>query len=140
MTILAAVKRDESGEAVVEVGADLASAYDDDLVVLHVMSQEEFERRWREESDFYADDATDEAVLTAIELTEVSVQESENVTTKGRAGDPTEEILAEADLLDARYVVIGGRKRSSVGKAVFGSTTQSVLFEADRPVVTCLTG
>ena len=139
MTILAAVKRDESGESVVEVGADLASAYDDDLVVLHVMSQEEFETRWKEESDFYADDATDEAALTAIELTEMSVQESEDVTSKGRAGNPKEEILAEADLIDARYIVIGGRKRSSVGKAVFGSTTQSVLLEADRPVVTSLT-
>ena len=56
----------------------------------------------------------------------------------GRVGDPTEEVLAVAAELDARYVVVGGRRRSPVGKALFGSTTQEVLLESDRPVVTVM--
>ncbi|USZ72253.1 hypothetical protein [Natronosalvus halobius] len=31
--------------------------------------------------------------------------------------------------------VLGDRKQPSIGKAVFGSVTQSVIFETDRPVL-----
>ncbi len=61
------------------------------------------------------------------------------VETRGRVGDPTDQILAEAEHLDARFVVVGGRRRSPVGKAIFGSTTQEVLLSADCPVVTAMT-
>lgn len=52
-----------------------------------------------------------------------------------RHGDVAEEILAEAAENEVDLIVIGGRKRSPVGKALFGSVTQAVLLEADRPVM-----
>lgn len=52
-----------------------------------------------------------------------------------RHGDVAEEILAEAADGDVDLIVIGGRKRSPVGKALFGSVTQTVLLDADRPVM-----
>lgn len=58
-----------------------------------------------------------------------------SVTAVRRHGDITEEIRSEADRIDADLVVIGGRKRSPVGKAVFGSVVQSVLLQIDRPVM-----
>ena len=50
-------------------------------------------------------------------------------------GDTVEDILREADAYDVEAIVLGGRKRSPVGKVVFGSVSQSVILESDRPVV-----
>ena len=51
------------------------------------------------------------------------------------SGDTVQDILDEADRFDVDAIVLGGRKRSSVGKVIFGSVTQSVILETDRPVV-----
>lgn len=48
---------------------------------------------------------------------------------------PEEGIVRLAEEIDADLIVMGGRKRSPAGKALFGSVTQSVLLETDRPVV-----
>lgn len=53
---------------------------------------------------------------------------------RGEAGEPVEAIVDVADELDADGIYIAGRKRSAVGKAVFGSTAQRVIMEAERPV------
>ncbi|MFB6234415.1 MAG: universal stress protein [Halopenitus sp.] len=47
---------------------------------------------------------------------------------------PQEGIVRVAEQADADMVFIGGRKRSSTGKAVFGSTAHSVLMNAPCPV------
>jgi nucleotide-binding universal stress UspA family protein len=51
-----------------------------------------------------------------------------------RVGDPATEILAAAAETDANYIVLGGRKRSPLGSLLFGSVTQAVVLDADRPV------
>jgi nucleotide-binding universal stress UspA family protein len=51
------------------------------------------------------------------------------------SGDPAEAIIDEADAIDADLVVVGGRKRSPAGKALFGSVTQTVILNAGRPVM-----
>ena len=51
-----------------------------------------------------------------------------------RFGDPATEILAAAEDIDADCIVLGGRKRSPGESLVFGSVSQVVLLEADRPV------
>ncbi|MFW5959190.1 MAG: universal stress protein, partial [Natronomonas sp.] len=51
-----------------------------------------------------------------------------------RHGDPGEEIVEYADSVDADSIVIPTRKRTPVGKAVFGSVTQDVILNAKQPV------
>ena len=51
-----------------------------------------------------------------------------------RFGDPATEILAAAADLDPDYIVLGGRKRSPLGSLLFGSVSQAVVLDADRPV------
>lgn len=51
------------------------------------------------------------------------------------SGDPAEEIQDRAEELEADLVVVGGRKRSPAGKALFGSVSQSVILQSDRPVM-----
>ncbi|GGN10255.1 universal stress protein [Halarchaeum nitratireducens] len=52
-----------------------------------------------------------------------------------RSGDPASEVLEAAVEIGADLVCLGGRRRSAAGKVMFGSTAQSVLHDADRPVV-----
>lgn len=52
-----------------------------------------------------------------------------------RSGDPATEIQRAAREIDADQIVVGGRKRSPIGKAVFGSVSQEVILNAERPVL-----
>lgn len=138
MSILCAVSGKVSPDNVVTVGHDLATTYDTELAVLNVMTRDRFETLADERVEFYMDDGAAEAKQTARTVTRETITEPHNFDPRGRVGDPTEEIIEEAARMDATYIVIGGRKRTPVGKAVFGSTTQSVLLNAEQPVVTVM--
>lgn len=58
-----------------------------------------------------------------------------DVTVRGAGGPPTDGIIELADEIDADKIVMGGRNRSPAGKVLFGSVTQSILLNADLPVV-----
>jgi nucleotide-binding universal stress UspA family protein len=51
-----------------------------------------------------------------------------------RVGDPATAVLEVAAETDADHIVLGGRKRSPARSLLFGSITQAVLLDADRPV------
>ena len=50
------------------------------------------------------------------------------------SGEVAEDILDVAAALDIDQIVLGGRKRSPAGKLLFGSVTQEVLLNSERPV------
>jgi len=68
-----------------------------------------------------------------------SLLEAEGVTVefRERSGEPARSIVETADDLDVDAVCVAGRKRSPTGKVLFGSVTQSVILQTDRPVIVC---
>ena len=140
MTIVAAIDRSERGEAIVAEAAELAEAFDEELHVVHVLNQSEFvelERTSVQESGKAIDMDRIREIAADI-ATEAAENVTDDFTAVGLVGDAADEIVRYSDDHEARYIVISGRKRSPVGKALFGSVTQSVLLDADRPVVTAL--
>lgn len=64
------------------------------------------------------------------------ILEDEDVLAKKRRehADPAESIIEIAEDINADWILMAGRKRTPVGKVLFGSVTQSVLLNADIPV------
>jgi nucleotide-binding universal stress UspA family protein len=144
MSVLVAISEQKQSHGVVEVAYDLATAYRDQLVVLHVIPDQEFEEHKTSiESipDFESFSLTQGESSAARYGSRVVSKvldefDSETVEYRGRIGDPDAEILAEAESIDPRFLVVGCRQRTPVGKAILGSTTQHVLLNATQPVVT----
>lgn len=57
-----------------------------------------------------------------------------DIETETRHGDPEVQIVNVAEERDADMIILGGRKRSPLGALVFGSVTQSVILDSERPV------
>lgn len=53
---------------------------------------------------------------------------------RGSVGEKSDAIVSVAEETDAGRVFVAGRDRSPTGKAVFGSTAQSVMLSAPCPV------
>lgn len=119
MSILTAIDGEAGSRAAVRHGRDLAQAFDDELVVMHVRPETDT----RDDARTVAQDLVDEII------------DNKEVTVVGRLGEPDARILREADDRDARYIVLGSRKSSPAGKALFGSVAQIVLLNTDRAVV-----
>ncbi|SDZ85828.1 Universal stress protein family protein [Haloplanus vescus] len=69
------------------------------------------------------------------DATEYLEEQGLEVEVNESSGDPAEQLLDAARDADADLIVVGGRKRSPTGKALFGSVTQTVILNADRPVM-----
>ena len=138
MTILAAVNGEYEEDRVVSTAFDLAGAYDERLVVLHVMSNEDFADRQNATPDYFLENAEETARNVARRITRGTLGGVGDIDFRGEVGPVAETIIAVADELDVTYLVIDGRGRSAVGKALFGSKMQTLLMDADQPVVSVL--
>jgi nucleotide-binding universal stress UspA family protein len=137
MPIVAAVDRNERAAAVVREAARLGEAFDEPVEVVHVLTRDEFVSLERTQVSETGGTVPIEQVVEMAEgIAAVAVREAGvEAESVGLMGDPANEIVGYADERDASYLVIAGRNRSPVGKALFGSVVQSVLLTADCPVV-----
>jgi len=142
-TVVVAVDREDTAmtEQVVDAAVDVASATDATVALACVYENDEYAET-RERLQFESDS---EATPTRIAERNVAVRDAAerltdaevDVTTIGRLAKGTDpgKCLAEiAADLDADRLQIGGRDRSPVGKAVFGSTAQTAMLNAPCPV------
>lgn len=103
-----------------------------EATVLFVFTGEEASADLPDELEQFRSATRVAAVRRAVErLEEANV----DVTVVEGSGETAEDIVQTAEKHDVDEIVMGGRKRSPAGKAIFGSVTQSVILQTDRPVV-----
>lgn len=139
MAIIAAIDESDQSSDIVQEAGELATQFGEELHVVHVISQTEYKgliedsaRQW---DSLQPEDVQEIADSVAADAVTDLTQEYRVVPL---IGDEADQIIKYAAETDARYIVIGGRRRSPTGKALFGSVSQSVLLQSDRPVVTIM--
>jgi nucleotide-binding universal stress UspA family protein len=140
-TILVAVgpgdadRAEELAEAAVEVAAPSNAT----VVLAHVFTDEEYddvldrlefdtEQTEVSPNEVAKRHATIRTLADSLDAYEVEFE------IRGAVGDHGETIVDLAEELNADRVLVGGRKRSPTGKAVFGSVAQTVMLSAPCPV------
>lgn len=132
---------DRRADGQVKTALRLAEEVDElDVTVLHV--HEEIDSTADEAGRSYIDELNeqlDEIHGTPSAVTVVTDQlepTAVSVTVHEIIGKPAPAILEIGEELDVDAILLGVRKRSPVGKVLFGSVTQAVILSADRPVMT----
>ena len=142
-TILLAVSSEED-ERIEKIGgfaADVAGPTGAVVTLAHVFTSGGYEDV-RERLEFEPDDEVTPDIVArrsvaVRDLSSLLDEADIDYVVRGRtvdSGEVGEGIVDLAEEIDADLVVVGGRKRSPTGKAVFGSTAQEVMLEAPCPV------
>lgn len=140
-TILLAVgpgdadRTDELAEAVIEV----AKPADATVVLAHVFTDDEYDEvlgnlEMDADSDQIRPDEVASRHSTIRDIRKKLSEEGVEYDVRGAIGDHGSTIVDLATGVAADRVVVGGRRRSPTGKAVFGSTAQEVLLSSPCPV------
>lgn len=97
------------------------------VTILHVFEDSDIE------TSANVADATDLKEVTVAK--EVLEEQDIEVTVDSRGGAAGTSIIRAAEETDANSIFISGPKRSPASKALFGSVTQFVILNANRPVM-----
>ncbi len=142
-TILVAVGDGDTErvDAFAETASDIAGSSGAEVAITYVFESDEYETAKRslefDDDDAVTPDEIAKRKATVRRLGEALDTTEIDSTPYGRVenGDTKGERIANfAKALDFDLVIVGGRKRSPAGKAVFGSTAQEVMLNAPCPV------
>ncbi|MFC6838022.1 universal stress protein [Halomarina ordinaria] len=137
MPIVAAVDRTDRASDIIAEARRLGEAFDEPVHAVHVLTRDEFVSLQRTNvSETGSAVPVEEIEAIATEIATEAIQDADaDAEPVGLVGDPADEIVSYATRVGAEYIVVAGRKRSAVGKALFGSVSQSVILSAETPVV-----
>jgi nucleotide-binding universal stress UspA family protein len=140
-TILVAVGPGDADrvDRLAEEAVDFGSATGATVVLAHVFTDEEYQTALDdldfnpEAHEFEPDDvarrhSTIRKLVAALDEADVDTD------VRGAVGDHGKLIVEIAEDVGADQVIVGGRRRSPAGKAVFGSVAQEVMLNAPCPV------
>ncbi|MFC7130056.1 universal stress protein [Haloferax chudinovii] len=140
-TILLAIGASDSSriDRLAEETIDVAGPTGATVVIGHVFTRDEYDDALDNlDFDITAEEVSPDDVArrhaTVRELTRRFDDADVDYIVHGRVGHHGEELVELAGEVDADRLVVGGRKRSPAGKAVFGSVAQEVMLEAPCPV------
>jgi nucleotide-binding universal stress UspA family protein len=141
VSVLVAVAGDDEDRVkpFANVVGRLAGASEVDVHIGHVYSEDDIEKI---ESMYDIDSRESRHLGTAAEhntavrgLLEELEGRGFDPVTHGGVGESGPQIVQLAGKLDVDFVIVGGRRRSPTGKALFGSTAQNILLNAPCPVI-----
>ncbi|WP_313691927.1 universal stress protein [Halorarum halobium] len=137
-TVLLAVGRDDDArmKRMAEAATDLAATTGARVVVAHAFESQRAVDDALDRLDSEggsADDVTRRLESVRVARTELQAADVE-FEVRGVVGEPGQAISDLAGEIGADRVIVGGRRRSPTGKAVFGSTAQEILLSAPCPV------
>jgi nucleotide-binding universal stress UspA family protein len=117
----------------------LAEPADAEVVLTHVFDSEAFDETsaklgFEPNSENSTPHAVAERHRTTRALSRALSEAGVRHSVRGAVGDLADEFVETAERLNADRVVVGGRRRSPTGKAVFGSVAQEVMLSAPCPV------
>ena len=125
-------------DALVEAASSVAEPGRTVIGLLHVYDRENYAELRRQMNMAPTSEVTPAAVVrrrTDVREVRAALEERGfDVVILGALGDRAEGIVREAADWNADLVVVGGRKRSPTGKAVFGSVAHEVMMNAPCPV------
>lgn len=122
-----------------ETVLDVAVPSDAHVVLYHAFSERAF-RNGVEEAGYDLEDPpaperVAERLESVVHLTDELEHAGVDFEVASGVEPVVEGILGVVEDRDADMLFVGGRKRSSTGKAVFGSTSHRVMMNAEAPVV-----
>lgn len=139
-TILVAIGQDDEDRAkrLGEATIDIAGPTGAHVVLGHVFTQREYDEVV-DRLDFSAGDRPDPSAVAERHVETRTIAQSLDAADidyeiRGSVGDRGDAIVGLAEDVGADRVLVGGRRRSPAGKAVFGSTAQEVMLSSPCPV------
>lgn len=126
-----------------ETAAEAAGMMQTAVHVLHVFTPEAFDRACERLDDGSGDRPTPDDIARQVAPVRALREELSGrlrdwgmpMTTSGAVDRrPSDVVVSTAENRAVKRIVIGGRRRTPTGKAVFGSTAQRILLDAPCPV------